>query len=94
MPARDCPAACHSGALGTRRVTHPRGHIGPAREHTGRQVFRIPDFQTPTHQPRAALTPPERRRIAPRESGDLETWEPGDLPGAPGAPSERTINAD
>jgi len=28
-PPRDCPAADHSGALGTRRVTHPRGtHSG------------------------------------------------------------------
>jgi len=49
---------------------------------------KIGDKVTPTP------TTPERGKMAPRESGDLETWESGDLPGAPRAPSKRTINWD
>jgi hypothetical protein len=44
--------------------------VGPSQDS---QVFRIPDFQVPTH---LALRRSERGRMGPRESGHLETWQP------------------
>jgi hypothetical protein len=48
---------------------------GVARGRTGRQVFRIPDFQVPAHASRALPTPQVRGRVAVR----LGTWKPGNL---------------
>jgi hypothetical protein len=42
----------------------------------GRQVFRIPDFQVPTHASRSTPTPQERGRMAPARP---RTWKPGNL---------------
>ena len=82
-PPRDCPAASHSGATrDAPRAARPGTGWGRA-ESAARQVFRIPDLQVPTQPPRAALTPHECDRMAPRESGDLETWESGELPRTP-----------
>jgi hypothetical protein len=63
------------------------GRIGSA----VRQLFRIPAFQGPTH---LALRRSERGRMAPRESGDLETWEPEDLPSSHSARSRWTSHGN
>jgi len=82
-PQPECPARAHSGAPGTlRALVRPGTQCG----RTGgadRPVFRIPDFQVPTHAPPAPPTPPGRGRMAPVKSGDLGTWDSGDLPRAP-----------
>ena len=68
-PPRDCPAAGHSGALGTRRATRPGAH----RSRTGsatRQTFRIPDFQVPTRTADPA---------GARRDGAAGVWGSGNL---------------
>jgi len=91
MPARDCPAAGHSGATrdaprDAARGTHwgragTRRSAGPqVRRSAGPHGFRIPDFQVP--HARAAPTPPGRGRVAPGGAGGSGNLEPGDLPRA------------
>jgi len=73
MPAprlpRSGPLRCSSGPAACRP---PEGRSGAAPGSAGRQVFRIPDFQVPTHAARA-------RQDGAGAAGELETWEPGDL---------------
>jgi len=67
MPA---PRAPRSGPLwDTRdapRAVRPGDTVGQQRGRAGRQVFRIPDFQVPTH---LALRRSERGRIGPGKLG-------------------------
>jgi len=74
-PPRDSPAAGHSAALGTRRATHARGRSGAAPRRAGPQVFKIPDFQVPTHASRAETAGARQDGAA----GILGIWRPGNL---------------
>ena len=54
----------------------PREHADDNPRERSRQVFRIPDFQIPTHASRAPPTPHERGNMTP---GRLGTWKPVNL---------------
>jgi len=78
---RDAPRDARPGTQWRRTAT---------RRSAGFQDSRFPGSH-------ARITRRNRRSAARwrrRNSGDLETWEPGDLPGAPRAPSKRTINGN
>ena len=66
----------------------PGDAVGPQRGRAGRQVFRIPDFQVPTHAPPSA---PIRRSTAGLRRGGwgsakLGTWKSAE------SPFTRTLN--
>jgi len=93
--------ARRSGPIwGTRdppRAARPGDVVGPHRQPTGAVALGThasTGFQDASLSGSPTPTTPERGQMAPGESGDLETWESGDLPGAARAPSKRTINWD